>query len=548
MPVSVSEFSRLDPSKDTAEIQDISVLVFSPVGSEVQEGTVQLWASHSQYRRRVAKTGNIFFFLDATSPVIAGMVSTGVDTGTESVKIRMSKATQVSLIIGNAKKEAAQIVLGTGTSSFGSVQYPLKGPTLTDLQVKSHDEASKVAQVSFSVAGAAKAGPVLGFVKFEAGCGGDVCASAACCESASCIERCKNSKGDSCKIACFRLEYFDDLQPRLTFSSALEGPEIGGSVVQLTIAMLPQVGPGATVSAVFDGRPELMGTVYVKSSTDEETKVDLLTPAIPLGGLASKTMGVVLQVLSRPDRPLTFKYTARAVTPSLKSLNPIKCFSNKPTDITIAIQYFPYPGEAVIMFGEGLQIGAENITILPVSNLQQTVITFLSPTAEPGAYQVRVLPKSCPKCGKDVSFFFTLRDPNQPEMARPIPTQGQRYPGPSLVDLVRVNKFPAAFADVKIRFIVSSQLTHTVAPRTLQVSTGGVAAISYRRPWINVTGSLNVSIDITVPIKGSNGSSEIKSVAFPFLIYDETAMRVASVFPETVSTRYVLIQVSSSVI
>ena len=542
VPVAVSEFKRTaGDAKNPLAIQDIDVLVFSPVGPDVLEGSVQVWASHVQYRRRVAKSGvSDFFFLDATSPVINGMVSTGIDSGTESVKIQMSKATQVSLFVGNAKKEVAQVVLGTGTSSLGNIQYPLKGPTILDMEMSSHDAPSKSAQVTFSVQGAEKAGPVLGLIKFEAGCGGEQCSSAACCESASCIESCKNSKGDSCKMACFKLQYFDDLQPRLIFNSDLEGPEIGGSVVQLTIAMLPQVETGlnADVNVKFDGRDDLIGRVYIRSSTAEETTLDLLTPVVPLLGQPALTMPVVLQVLSRPDRSLTFRYTAKAVTPRLQSLNPASCFANQPTGITIGIEYFPYPGDAVVMFGQNLQIAAENITILPSSSLQQSDITFLSPIAEPGMYQVQVFPKSCPRCGKSISFAFILRDPNQPEIAKPIPRggRGQRYPGPSLVDYVKVAKFPESYLDLKIRFKVSPGTTYIVSPRSFERTAGGFASISYTRPWINVTGSINVSVDITTTIKGSN-STELKSAMFPFVIYDETARRVTQTLPESVPTR-----------
>ena len=536
VPASVSEFSRVNPSKHPLAIQDITALIFSPVGADVQEGSAQVLAFHSQYRRRVAKTDTSFTFIDATSPLIVGATSTGVDAGTDSVKVQMSKPTQVNLYVGNAKSEVAQVLLGTGTSSSGNTQYPLKGPSLIDLEMSSHDAPSKSAQVTFSVPGAKSSGPVHGMLKFEASCGGDVCASALCCESSSCVEQCKNRAGDSCKIACFQLHYFDDLQPRLVFSSTLEGPEIGGSVMQLTIAKLPKVDPGEPVGAMFDKRPELMGTVYVRESTDEETTLDLVTPAIQLRGLPSKRMPVKLEVLSRPDRPLTFQYTAQAVSPSMKSINPPTCFSNQPTPVTISIQYFPYPGEAVIMFGENIQIGAENITVLPVSNLQRTVITFLTPQTDPGMYRVLVFPKSCPKCGKSVMFQYVLRDPNQPEMVKPVPIQGQRYPGPVILDFVRVAKFPAIHNNLIIRFLIDSGKNYSTVPSSFERLSGGIAAISYRRPAIDETGGLNVSIDITTPIKGSNDST-VKSVAFPFVIYDETAMRIVSTLPESVSTQ-----------
>lgn len=543
--VSVSDFKRTSDGTGEAKhplaVQDIVVLVFSPVGPQVLEGSVQVFASHARYPRRTAKTGlSDFFFLDATSPEILGMVSSGIDSGAESVKIQMSKPTQLSLFLGNAKTEVAQVVLGTGTSSLGNIQYPFKGPSILDMEMSSHDAAQKSAKVSFLVPGAAKAGPVIGFVKFEARCGGDQCNSAACCESAACAESCKNSKGESCKIACFRLEYFDDLQPRLIFNSVLEGPEIGGSVIQLTIAMLPQVDTGLNedIDIKFDGRDDLVGRAFVQSSTAEETTLEMVTPVIPLLGLPAKAMTVVLRVLSRPDRTLNFRYTAKAVTPSLKSLNPVSCFANQPTDITIGIQFFPYPGEAVVMFGQNLQIGANNITVLASSTLQQSDITFLSPTAEPGLYQVQVFPKSCPRCGKSITFDFILRDPNQPEIAKPIPRggRGQRYPGSNVVDYVKVDKFPQSYLDLKIRFKVSAQTTYTVYPRSFERITGGLASISYTRPWINETGSINISVDIWVPVKGSN-DSELRSAMFPFIIYDETAVRVAQTSPESVPTR-----------
>jgi hypothetical protein len=276
MPAQVSEFSRVDSSKHPLAIQSIQVLLFTPIGSEVKEGAVQLQANHGQFRGRVAKTGYIFTFIDATSPEIVGAVSTGVDSGTDSVKVQMSKPTQVSLYVGNAKSEVAQVFVGTGALSSGNIQYPLKGPTLLDMETNSFDASSKMAKISFSMPGATQSGYALGVVHFGAECGGDVCASAACCESATCIDLCKDRKGDSCKMACFKLQFFDDLQPRILFISSAEGPEIGGSILKLTVAMLPLVEPGAPVGAVFDGRADLMGTVYVRSSTLEETSLDLV--------------------------------------------------------------------------------------------------------------------------------------------------------------------------------------------------------------------------------------------------------------------------------
>jgi hypothetical protein len=438
-----------------------------------------------------------------------------------------------------------QVVLGTGASSSGNTQYAMKGPVISDMEMSSHDPPSRSAKVVFSVLEAVKAGPVLGLLKFASGCGGDRCNSAACCESATCADTCSDSKGDSCKTACFKLSYFDDLAPRITANSDLSGPEIGGSIVKLTIAMFSQVvldsGKNALVSCIFDGKSDLMGVVYVRTSTAEETIVDLLTPSIPLGALSAKSVPVVLQVLSRPDRSLTFQYKVTSVEPKLRSVTPAACYNTKPTAVTISIQYFPYPDDAVVMFGSGFQIQSENITILAVSNIQRTVMTFISPVAVPGVYQVVVFPKSCPQCGKSVTFPFTLRDINQPELLKPIPTKGQRYPAADVLDFVRINKFPTSHLKLAIRCVVDSRTTFTVDPTFVKLIElkDGVASISYRRPPINITGMINVSIDIFFQIQGDKGT-DVASLVFPFEIYDETLLRVVMQSPEAVSTRLVL--------
>ena len=326
-------------------------------------------------------------------------------------------------------------------------------------------------------------------IKFEKGCGGDACASAACCEDASCVSACKSSSGKSCKLACFKLNYFDDLQPRLLDSEDLSGPEIGSSTLKLNIAMLPQVDSGEEISVMFD---ELyVGTAYVHTSTSEATSLSVLTPPIPLGGLPSKKTAVKLQVLARPDRPLALEYTALAVSPSLIGLNPTTCFSNEPTTIIMTIEFFPFPGDAVVMFGENHQIGAENITILPMSNLQKSVISFISPAITPGIYQVLVFPKSCPKCGKSITFPYKLRDPNQPELVKPIPKQGQQFPRPDHLDRVRIAKFPETYTDVKISFVFNSKENVTVSANSLDLQRG-VASLSYRRPSIGKPGEIHV--------------------------------------------------------
>ena len=402
----------------------------------------------------------------------------------------------------------------------------MRGPSALELAISSWDGA-RSAQASFSMPGSKQAGPVLGMIKFEKGCGGDSCASAACCEDSTCVSSCTSSSGQSCKLACFTLNYFDDLQPRLVDSKDLTGPEIGSSTLKLNIAMLPQVDSGEEISVMFDNL--YVGTAYVHTSTSEATSLSVLTPPIPLGGLPSKKMPVKLQVLARPDRPLTFEYTALAVSPSLVSLNPPNCFSNAPTTVTMTIEFFPFPGDAVVRFGESHQIGAENITVLSRSNLQKSIITFISPIIPPGLYQVLVFPKSCPKCGKSVTFPYKLRDPHQPELIKPIPTQGKRFPLPDHRDRVRIAKFPATYTDVQIIFVISADETLTASDSSLELQEG-VASLAYSRPSISTPGDIQVVIDITTPL-------EVKSVSFPFTIFDETAVRLVSMSPSAISTR-----------
>jgi hypothetical protein len=52
-------------------------------------------------------------------------------------------------------------------------------------------------------------------------------------------------------------------------------------------------GKNALVSCIFDGKSDLMDVVYVRTSTAEETIVDLRTPSIPLGALSAKSVPVV---------------------------------------------------------------------------------------------------------------------------------------------------------------------------------------------------------------------------------------------------------------
>ncbi len=174
-------------------------------------------------------------------------------------------------------------------------------------------------------------------------------------------------------------------------------------------------GKNELVSCIFDGKSDLMGVVYVRTSTTEETIVDLRTPSIPLDALSAKSVPVVLKVLSHPDRTLTFQYKMTSVEPKLRSVTPATCYNTKPTTVTISIQYFPYPDDVVVMFGSGFQIQSENITILAVSTIQRTVMTFISPVDEPGVYQVVVFPKSV----LDVSNMWSLIRPRHESSASP---------------------------------------------------------------------------------------------------------------------------------
>jgi hypothetical protein len=118
---------------------------------------------------------------------------------------------------------------------------------------------------------------------------------------------------------------------------------------------------------------------------------------------------------------------------------------------------------------------------------------------------VLVFAKSCPQCSKSVTF-----------------------------------PFPTSHLQLAIRCVVDSRTTFTVDPTFVKlVELKGGATISYRRPPINITGMINVSIDIFLQIQGDKGI-DVASLVFPFEIYDETVIRVHMQSPNTVSTRLVL--------
>ena len=504
---SVTDYRQVNSDVFATAVQDYLIDIDSPVGGNVKEGVVVVNLYHVGYRGRQTSLSG-FKFIDTTLPQVSGLRTDAGTSGADAVEVRMSASTEVTLTVKNARKPISAIRVD-GTSR--------------DLVLSQYDATKRTAKAVFNSGSRVTMDTVFAMTLFGTSCG--VACTTACCRDSSCAESC------SCRVSCFRLIYFDDLAPKVTFASGTIGTELGGSVVSLTISNFPVVTASeeesTEVEALFDS--SIRGRVFVQSSSSIETSLAVETPEVDLGGEFSKTIVLSISPVSQPDLILNMDYFVESAVPEISGLVlPSKGSSNGGVRTTIRIRFFPFPTEVAVVFGD-LELPASSITVGAMSSKQLSTVVFETPRTAPGDFTVRIVPKVCPQCGKSVEFTFQQMDATLPVVLAPVPTGGPWQNVKGATQFIQVAPFPTVYESFSIACAGDGIVVEKISVASV-VAADGLASIVYSRPSANGLGKAICTLTLVAQGKSKQGT-------FPYEFYDGTALRLSRTDPPQLATR-----------
>jgi hypothetical protein len=502
---SVVSFSRLEASLYQYAVQDISVSVLTPVGNNVAEGLWRLTAYHHSYYERVAVFDG-FQFVNSVSPQTQGMTSETGQHGVNSLSVRQSRKTSVTVVIGEVSSAPIKAIIGSSG---------------IDLMHSDIDASSKIATAIFNTPPnkcQVPCSPVFGLILFSGGC--SKCVDASCCKSGTCLKAC----GDSCLSACFSLNYIDDLLPSVLFQSNFQGPSFGGTVIRFKISNFPMIKSNWEVTTHFLSS-KIEGSVFVSTSSETVTELTVVTPAVDMDRATSLTYDQnLLFAFSRPDMIVTFPFTFNLAVPVVQSVSPSFGTRNGNVLVTVIIAGFPYPGDIGVQFGTST-LEDSFVSILPGSSALSTAIAITTQRSlTPEIVVCRVYPKSCPvTCGQAVTFNFQQIDPV--EILPPFPSRTFVMDTAPMIT-VRLKAFPVQ-GTVVVNFLGSDNNGIIFFfPSIVQPSESGlIKTVTFVTP-----NQVGVYVcNLIVQDQGLN-----TTLHFSHEIYDGNQVRVISVQPSQV--------------
>jgi hypothetical protein len=446
---------------------------------------------------------------DLTSPMVSGMSTSEGLTGREEVKIRASGPTRVNLVAANARKAIHSILVSDIVQDLALIQY---NPDV------------RIVKAVWTMPSSTRFNITYGQVRYDppSACGSQCFTS--CCGTGSC-EAC------TCLVSCFSLEYYDDLKPVISFSTALTGPEIGGTEILMTISKLPQVTSPSELSVAFDNA---FADVFVLSSSFEETKLKIYTPTADMHRLSARTVPAQLIVVQRPDRKVDFSFEYTSVSVSVLSLSPSRGTSLGNQIVTVSIQYMPYPTVIGVDF-DGITLAETNVTVMAgLSNKLRTVVSFLTPQTLPGTKSVSVYMKSDPFGSKRASFAFLQTDASQPTVVPPLPSSGPTVPPANAVDFLRVSNFPSYQVTMTVSFAYANgSIIFTTANASVSSASGGITTVAYMRPSsAEVTESI-ATLTLIPAAADMRAVAGNKIVSWDYIFFDDNAVRLLSRVPSS---------------
>lgn len=473
--------------------QDVGLVFVSPFGDGVTPGTYTLRAYHIEYPYRTATTTFVVF--DEAAPQVT------LFTGDGGNAAAMSESTAASLVIQNPP---------AGVSEDDYVVFIGTSPVQVDAALAS----DLTTTVFLEVPPSAVEGVVPGLIAF--GDGGATC-TASCCPDA-----CEAACGDVA-TACFTVDYYQDQAPRALEPSALSGPEVGGTQIEVVVERFPVV-TNADVKALF-GQASTLGTVFVIESTAAATTFKVVTPGYDIGEAASLTVTVSLQASTATDSAsVTFSFTYLEAPVEFVRALPTKGIETGGVSVQVEIDFFPFPATPLVQFGS-LTIADENVTVVPQSSVRKTWIKFLTPKTAFGPYEVRVSPKRCGSpCADLVRFNYFAESARQMELADPVPSRGAQQL--NLPIEVFVRNFPSYVTDPAAVVITAtgSETGARTGAVTAMEDRAGTKKLTIQLPS-GATAASAFAIDESVEIMITPDGTNVPPVSFTYTLFDATARR-----------------------
>ncbi len=457
-------------------------------------------------------TDSFGFGTDLTSPLVSGMSTEDGSTGADHVLVRSSTPTRVTVIVSNARK---------------AIHSVLVSDTVQDLALSQYNPDVRTVKAVWTMPSSTTFNTVYAQVRYDSpsACGSQC--STSCCSTGSC-------SACTCTVSCFSLEYYDNLKPVIAFSTALTGPEVGGTEILMTISNLPQITSGSEATVTFDGE---YGDLFVVSSSSAETTLKIYTPSVGMNRLSTRKVAGQLVVTQRPDRKIDFVFEYTAVSVSLLSLSPTRGSSLGKQLVTASVQYMPFPTDIGVDF-DGMPLPDSNVTILTtLSSKLRTVISFVTPETLPGSKPVRIYPKSDPFGSKTASFNFLQIDATQPAVVQPIPSRGPTHPPTNAVDLLRVSNFPIYVVRMSVSFALANGTVVFASQNvSLQSRSADTATIVYRRPSAPDIVTTTATLTLTPVAADVLAAAGIKTVSWEYSFFDGNAVRLLSRNPASLPT------------
>ena len=497
----------------TQAIQDLDVDIDTPVGSITKIGSPDVVVFHQKYGETSAVVlQSRFIFIDALSPQVKQLTSSS-GVGMSEVRVPMTVSSEIIALFENAPRKSE-----VDPSSY-VVQL---GDTVLD--ILSADVAdNREALIILSTFPWPSSGTQHAIIAFGKSC------SSSCCEDMSCSTSCPGVK-----TTCFKLVYYDDTLPMLSIKSDLSGPEIGGDILNLEIANFPVLNSIGDVSVSYqvgDAQQFIEGVSIESSDAEIGTVLMIVTPAFEAIDF-DQTFEFTVEPKNNPQKSVSFFYLVQAVQPQLKSFTPSVALSIGGQKVLVDINYFEYPADVQITFGD-FALPDNSFSILSISSRFTTLIRFETPKSDPGVYEVVIRSKMCAKpCAQAVRFVLELLDATLPEMVVPVPL-GASFQKPKLPPLY-LEKVPQDLQGLTIKFesLELSTQVNVSLEKITDSTIPGVKVIYANRPFeITEAGHFMVSLHFSL----SSGVSK-KSLPFSFSFYDGFLPRVILVKELTVPT------------
>jgi len=503
-------------------MQDLDIDFMSPTGLYVIEGSAAIQIFHTILGDVFAVTARgAFIFVDPTKPRVVA-ISSGSENGVSQVRTPMLGGTDISISISKAPQE---FNASTCIAKLGD----------TALVISAVSSVPREVNLVFSTTRANDTGVEYGIVFFGHVA---VSCSAACCASASCgsVTGCS---ADS--FACFALDFFDDTLPAVTVREDLQGPEIGGHVLNVEILNFVSLTSVVNVSFSYEfgGRKEFFDSVQIVSSNAQKTELLIVTPefkGVVQTGNTDQSIVIFIEPSQDSKKKVSFNYLVQAVKATFIAANPSTVPASGGKTVTAEMDFFEYPTQINVTFG-GVLLPPTDISVLTVSSKVKSFVKISLPAKTYGVYFVVMSPALCATpCAKSVGFAVNLYDDSLPVIQ--LPPSGGPLQKTTLPTLYLTNA-PAleSITSITLAFGASGTSSFSaeapVDTANLQESTvTGVKRITVTLPS-NITAPGVFMVSLRFALAGGMNTS---SAPFAFKVFDGFAPRVIEINPSRIPT------------